>query len=156
MVKEYHQLHNMKVVGRIDLEGLTPEGKWKALRAINLIKEKRNINIKGRTVADGSSHRKIVPREEASSPTVSLEALMATLMIDAHENRDVAMFDVPGEYLHADLPEGKLVLLKIEGQFVDIMCEVNPEFLPDVRYENGKKLLYVQILKALYGMIESA
>lgn len=156
MVKEYHQLHDMKVVGRIDPEGLTPEVKWKALRAINLIKEKRNGNIKGRTVADGSSHRKIVPREEASSPTVSLEALLATLTIDAHENRDVAIFDVPGAYLHADLPEGKLVLLKIEGQFVDIMCEVNPEFLPDVRYENGKKVLYVQILKALYGMIESA
>ena len=81
---------------------------------------------------------------------------MATLIIDAHEEREVAIFDVPGAYLHAHLPDGKFVLLKIEGQFVDIMCEVNPEFLPDVRYENGKKVLYVQILKALYGMIESA
>jgi hypothetical protein len=30
MVKEYHKLHDMKVVGRIDPEGLTPEVKWKA------------------------------------------------------------------------------------------------------------------------------
>ena len=36
------------------------------------------------------------------------------------------------------------------------MCEVNKEFREDVRFKNGKKVLYVQILKALYGMIESA
>ena len=65
-------------------------------------------------------------------------------------------FDVPGAYLHADIPDDKFVLLKIEGEFVDIMIEVNPEYANNVRYENGKKVLYVQILKALYGMIESA
>ena len=80
---------------------------------------------------------------------------MALLMINAHEERDVAIFDVPGAYLHADIGD-KFVLLKVEGEFVDIMCAVNPEFLPDVRYENGKKVLYIQILKALYGMIKSA
>jgi len=36
------------------------------------------------------------------------------------------------------------------------MSDANPEYKADVRYENGKKVLYVQILKALYGMIESA
>jgi hypothetical protein len=46
--------------------------------------------------------------------------------------------------------------LKLEGAFVDIMCEVNPEYLPDVRFENGKKVLYLRVLKALYGCIESA
>jgi len=129
--------------------------KRRALRAINLIKEKRCGKIKGRTCADGSSQRKYVPREEASSPTIALESLMVLLMINAHEERDVVIFDVPGAYLHADIGN-KFALLKIEGEFVDIMCDVNPEFLPDVRYENGKKVLYVQILKALYGMIESA
>ena len=36
------------------------------------------------------------------------------------------------------------------------MYEVNPEFKQDVRYEHGKKVLYVQVNKAIYGMIESA
>jgi len=36
------------------------------------------------------------------------------------------------------------------------MCEVNPEYLKDLRYKNGKKTLYLRILKAIYGMIESA
>ena len=52
---------------------------------------------------------------------------METLLIDAHEERDVAIFDVPGVYLHAKLLEDEFVLLKIEGPFVEIMCEVNPE-----------------------------
>jgi len=33
---------------------------------------------------------------------------------------------------------------------------VNTEFKPYVRYENEHKVLFVPILKALYGMIESA
>ena len=37
------------------------------------------------------------------------------LIIDAHEGRDVVIFDVPGAYLNADMPEDKLILLKIEG-----------------------------------------
>jgi len=156
MIKEYQQLNDMKVIRRTDPNKLTSDQKRRALRAINLIKHKRCGKVKGRAVADRSPTRAYVPREEATSLTASLEAQMATLLIDAHEDRDVAIFDIPGAYLHAHLPDGKFVLLKIEGQFVDIMCEVNPEFLPDVRYENGKKVLYVQILKALYGMIESA
>ena len=81
---------------------------------------------------------------------------MSLFIIFAYEKRATAVFDVPGAYLHADIPDGKFALLKITGQFVDIVCEVNPEFKQDVRYENGKKVLYVRILKAIYGMIESA
>ena len=46
--------------------------------------------------------------------------------------------------------------MKFEKEFVDIMCEVNPEYKEHVRIENGKKVLYVQVLKAIYSMIESA
>ena len=35
------------------------------------------------------------------------------------------------------------------------MCEVNIELKKFVRYENGKKVLYLQLLKALYGCMES-
>ena len=69
------------------------------LRAINLIKEKRCGKIKGRTCADGSSQHKYVPREEASSPAIALESLMALLMINAHKGRDVGIFDIPATYL---------------------------------------------------------
>ena len=94
-----------------------------------------------------------------SSPTASLESLLTTLLIDAYEERDVATFDVPGAYLQASLAprdDGERVLMKLVGEFVDIMCKVNPEHEKNVIYENGQKVLYMEILQAIYGCIESA
>jgi len=104
--------------------------------------------MKGCTCVNGSTQRKYVPREEASSPTLSFEALMGILLVNAYEQRDTAIFD--------EMPDDKFAILKIEGEFVDIMCKVNPEYKDDVRYENGKKFLYVRILRAQYRIIESA
>jgi len=156
MLKEYTQLDDMNTVGPLDPDKLTPEQKRKALPAVNLIKEKRNGIIKGRTCADGSPQRGYIPREKATSATLSLDALLVSLVIDAMEGRDVAIFDVPGAYLWVDMPEEKEAILKSEGDFIDIMCDVNPEHIPNIRYENGKKVLCLRILKALYGCIESA
>ena len=156
MFKEYEQLNDLNVFESVNPDELTSDEKHKALRAINLIKEKRCGKIKGRTVADGRPTRKYIPREEATSPTIALESLFATLIIDAQEGRAVQTFDVPGAYLHAKLPATKRVLMKLTGTFVDIMCEVNPGYLKYARLENGKKVLYLRILKAIYGMIESA
>ena len=50
----------------------------------------------------------------------------------------------------------KKVLMKLRGQFVDIMCEVNPEYIPYVVEEKGEKTLYLRVLQAIYGCIESA
>ena len=116
MIKEYQQLHDLQVFGGVDPSEITREEKHKSLRAINLIKEKRCGKIKGRTVADGRPQRRYISREEATSPTISQEALMLSLMIDAKEKRNVSIFDIPGAYLHADMPEEKLVLIKTQVQ----------------------------------------
>ena len=156
MLKEYQHMEDMAVVAMIDPDSLSAEQRKKALRTVNLIKQKRNKVLKGRLCANGSPHRRFVPREEARSPTISLEALMVSLMIDAYENRKVSIVDVPGAYLQTDIPEGKFVLLLLENEFVDIMCKVNPEYTEYVRTENGKKVLDLQVKKAIYGMIELA
>ena len=67
----------------------------------------------------------------------------------------MVIFDVPGAYLNAHMPEDKLTLLNIEGRFGEIMCEVNPEHNKKVRVENGVKVLYLRLLKDLYGCMES-
>ena len=56
-------------------------------------------------------------------------------MINAHEGISVQTFDVPGAYIHASLPDDKILHTKFEGEFVDIMCEVNPEYENFVRYD---------------------
>ena len=54
------------------------------------------------------------------------------------------------------MPEGKRVILKLVGIFVDIMCKANSEYEKYVVTENGKKVLYLRVLRALYGCLESA
>ena len=79
---------------------------------------------------------------------------MLTFLIDAFKRREVVTADVPGAYLHADMDE--FTILKLVGQSVDILCKANPEYEKFVTEENGKKVLYLQLLKALYGCIRSA
>jgi len=79
---------------------------------------------------------------------------MLSLMIDAKEGRDVGTADVKGAYLHADIKD--FVILKLVGEAVDIMCQVNPKYKKFFVVEHGKKVLYLQLLKALYGCVQSA
>ena len=63
--------------------------------------------------------------ESISSPIVSLEALFTTIFIDAYEGYDFGIFGVPGAYLHAKFPKYKHLVLKLRGNCVDIVCNVN-------------------------------
>ena len=144
----------MNVVDPLNPDLLTPLQKRDALRTVSLLKEKRSGDLKGRTCADGSVQRKYISKEDSSSPTVSTEALITTLVIDAYEGREVATCDVVGAYLNAIMDE--FVAMKIEGDMVDYMVAADPEkYSKHVRIENGRKVLYVQILKALYGCMRS-
>lgn len=155
MYKEFKQMHDLEVFGKLD-RPLTRKEKKKALRAINLIKEKRSGDLKGGTCTDGRPQRRYIQKEECASPTVSNEVLFATLLIDALERRDVAFVDVPGAYLQANKPRHKFLIIKFEGEFVDIMLEVNPNLKDQVVVENWRKVLYLRVLKAIYGCMESA
>lgn len=48
------------------------------------------------------------------------------------------------------------VLVKIRGEAVDIICKCNSMYTKYVTYENGKKVLYLELVKALYGCMVSA
>ena len=75
------------------------------------------------------------------------------MVLGAYECRGVAIFDVLGAYLNADMPDEKYVRLKLEGNLLDIMWDVNPDHIPNIWYKNGKKVLYLRMLKALCGCI---
>ena len=79
---------------------------------------------------------------------------MMPIMIAVYERRDVATADVAGAYLHARLDD--FTLLKVEGESVDILCSVSEKYKAFVTTEkNGKKLIYLQLKKALYGCMKS-
>ena len=50
----------------------------------------------------------------------------------------MVIFDIPGAYLNADMIEDKFLLLKVEDEFLDIMCEVNPEFKKPLNMKTWK------------------
>lgn len=156
IVQEFKQLDDKTAFKPREMMGLTEEQREQALRSITLIKEKRCGRIKGRTVADGRGQRDYISHDEATSPTVSLEALMISIAIDAKEDREVATADVEGAYLNADMDDE--VIMVFEGNMVDYMVQANPERYAAFVHitSSGKKLLFVQVMKALYGCIKSA
>ena len=48
-----------------------------------------------------------------------------------------------------------VLLLKLQGEFVNIMCEVNGEHRKHVRKENGTDIPYMMLLRSIYGCIEA-
>ena len=44
--------------------------------------------------------------------------------------------------------------MKITGVLVDLLVDIAPEvYGPYIVFENGRKVIYVQVLRALYGML---
>jgi hypothetical protein len=154
LMQEFQQLDDLTVFIPRYASELTPEEKSAALRALNLLKEKRDGSLKGRTVADGSKQRSLYDKSETASPTVSADALICSVMIDAVEGRDSGICDVAGAYLKAFMED--FVILKFSGKAVEILCRMSSKYLPYVCEENGKKVIYVQLKKALYGCVKSA
>ena len=58
-------------------------------------KDNKEKNVKSCLVYDGSKTRDWVSREEAASPTVFMESISSTTVIDAKENRNVMTADIP-------------------------------------------------------------
>ena len=100
-------------------------------------------------------------KEESSSPTVSTTGLFITLAVDAKEERDTATLDITNAFIQTEMKEldkdGNRFVMKIRGRLVDMLVHIAPEIYKDfVTYENGQKILYVQVLRAIYGMLQSA
>ena len=77
---------------------LTETQQNSALRIINIIKEKWNGQLKGRSVADGRPQHAFYTKDETSSPTATPESVLLTAMVDAVEDQHVVVADVAGGY----------------------------------------------------------
>ena len=134
---------------------LTPEQRKEALAFLMFLKRKRCGKIKGRRCADGWKQRAYIAKEESTAPTVSTEAVFLTAVIDASENRDVAVLDVPGAFMQADIDE--LVHVRFTGEMVNMLLQIDKEINKDyVVMEKGEQVMYMELLKALYGTLHAA
>ena len=131
------------------------------IESLIFLVQKKSGEIKARHCANGSTQSVWMDKNDATSPTVGTNSLFITAAIDAKEKRHVKTADVPNAFLRARMEEtdkdGARVIMKIKGPLVDILVEMNPVKYSDYVVMEGKqKVLYVQILRALYGMLQSA
>jgi Reverse transcriptase (RNA-dependent DNA polymerase) len=114
---ELKQLHDREVMKVKHSKDLTKEQRQDALAYLMWCGK-----YKARECADGRKQRAWTNKEDASSPTISTEAVFLTSIIDALENRDVAIFDVPGAFMQADMDEHVHVFFT--GTMVDLLLKI--------------------------------
>lgn len=158
-MKEVRQLHDFKTFRPVHAEALTHQQRVDALSSLIFLKEKSNGDIKGRACADGRKQRATMTKEESTSPTVKIESVFLTSVIEANENRDVAAVDIRGAFLHTPQdPNDDTVHMVLKGELCELMVKAAPELYTEyvIVGKNGTRMLYVEMQKALYGMLKSA
>ena len=159
-LKEMKQLDDREVYYPVDVNDLTDQERARAMESLLFLVEKRDGKVKARFVANGSSQREYMGREQSASPTVMTESIMITSVIDAKQKRDVMTCDIPNAFVQTEMDKtekGERVTMKIRGALVDILLEMDYEkYGSFVTKENGRRILYVAMSKALYGMLDSA
>jgi hypothetical protein len=155
VLSEMKHLHDRKTIRPRYVKDLTLEEKRKALGFLMFIKEKRCGTIKGRGCADGRKQRLYKTKEETSSPTVRTESLLLSCVIDAKERRQVITCDVPGAFMQVDVD--KVVHVRLVGPLVELLAKADLKlYTKYLGTERGKSVMYVQLQKALYGMLSAA
>jgi hypothetical protein len=154
---EMRQLHDRTVMQPRHKKELTAEQRRQALAYLMFLKRKRTGLVKGRGCADGRKQRAYTPKEEATSPTIATESVFLCAVRDALEGRSVGIVDVPGAFMQVDLDGDVPIHIRLTGVMVERLLEIDYDmYSPFVVYEGGEKVLYVELLKALYGTLKAA
>jgi hypothetical protein len=65
-----------------------------------------------------------------SSPTAATESVLLTSIVDAAENRDVAIIDIPNAFIQTQVENEKdCVIIHIRGVVVDWLVNIAPKSL---------------------------
>jgi hypothetical protein len=124
---------------------------------MNII-DKCDRRVRACGVADRSNKRRRpgYKKEDGASPTVRTDSIMITATINAHKCHDVATVNIPGAFLHVCNDKDTFMLLC--GCLAKLMVQVNPTLyrIYVIYDKNNEPLLYVKLLKAIYGLLKSA
>jgi hypothetical protein len=155
-MNELTQLHIMDTWTAMDALRLSREEQLKALSSLLFLKEKQTGAIKGRAGINGAPQREYILKEEAASPTVSVDLTFITATIAAIEKRKVRCYDVPSAFVNTDVDEDVLMVQK--GELADMMVQIAPQVY--IKYvmvdRKGTPILYVKLQKALYRLMKAS
>jgi hypothetical protein len=155
---EFEQLFKRKrVLQPIRRSSLTESQRRKIIRSSMFLKEKydglgRFEKLKGRLVADGRMQDRSLYSDKVS-PTAKLESIFIELTLAVMKNKCKAKVDIGGAYLNAFIEDGDQIYMELSRELTLILVELFPELS---RYVDKSGRLLVKILKALYGLVQSA
>ena len=160
-LKELDQLHRRSSFTPVSVKSMTGKERQRAMKALMFLSEKRTGEIKGRMVYNGKPTREWLDKQDSASPTAALESIFLLCLVDAKEGRDVMSTDIPNAFVQTEMPAVEngedRIIMKITGVLVDMLVQLAPEvYGPFVVFERGQKVIYVQVMRAIYGMLQSA
>ena len=89
---------------------------------------KQDGSLKAQQVAGGNKQQGYITKEDASSPTVSSEAVMLMCVINATKKRDVAVVNIPNAFIQTVVEDEKdRAFICIRGLLVDILGSIAPD-----------------------------
>ena len=156
--KELKQIHDLNAYKPLVASKLTSEEKKNAVPSLMFLTEKQYGKIKARKCADGRKQREYINKQDAASPTISLDSIFITGVIETHENRDVVVIDLPGAFQHAKLEDEDEVMIVMEGCLAEMMVMTEPKVYRKYVTINsrGQPVFDVKLQKALCGLLKSA
>ena len=154
--KEMKQLHDWGVFKPIHPKNLSTSERRKILESLMFLVGKRDGTIEAWTCANGSAQRARMGKDDALSPTLSMEAIMLTAVIDAIEEKHVITVDIPNAFVQTDVStdnHGYWIIVVIKGPLVDMLMQREPE-TPMCHWEGKEGSMFTH-QESNYGMLQS-
>ena len=152
--KELEQLLYCKVMHGVRSSDLMHKQKCAVLQYQMFLKQNCCWKGKGHGCADGWKQRVYKTKEDTSSPTISVEALLLTCLIDAMDVLSVSTCDRPGAFIQVDMDEK--IHMHLDGELAELLMKVGPIYKQFIAYECNKPVIYTELDKALYGTLQAA
>ena len=134
------------------------EDKKKALQYLRFFKKKPDGTVKGRGCTDGRKQRVYTSKEEdAGVPTLVIESVLLSCVIDAKEGRDVATVYTLVQTCKQTCGQ-TLVHMKLEGKVAKLLVKIEPKLYRKLIWiEKGMQVSYVKLKKGtMYGTLRAA
>jgi hypothetical protein len=160
--REIRQILDTEALIPTEASSLSWKERKEALECKLFLEAKRDGRVKGRFVGGtGASSQDKTKYRDLSSPTVRFETIAILLKSAATTGMHVAVADIPGAYLHARFQDlqleatpGNKRFVVAKGILAKMMAAIDRDCAKCLDNNTGE--LYLQLNKALYGLIEAA
>jgi Reverse transcriptase (RNA-dependent DNA polymerase) len=157
ILKELKQMLDRKVFRPIQRSTLSATERRSTIRSSMFLKAKYHPDgtfdkLKARLVAGGDQQDKSL-YNDLSSATVSTSAVFTMAAVAAYEHRHVAVVDIGGAFLNADMGKDITVHMRLDKTMSEFISTLDPSYNDYIDDRGG---VTVVLKKALYGCVESS